>query len=214
MSTRTLHPRGAPGEHDLLPGERGNERPGPVLRSGHHDHAEFGLRRHDQRRHQRDLCGAIQGTRLPGSSPQEPAAPTRSARSISSSRPQGVGTFGFIPDAPEGSQALFLSDTGSVSQSINFTTTGTFALQFMAAAMDGKEDSVDFYFDGNLITPQTHDPAAIFRPPHPFFAGQAWGTQLSLLRHIWNRPLSGHDDRDAYDQDRGARHRGQLPVPR
>jgi protocatechuate 3,4-dioxygenase beta subunit len=68
---------------------------------------------------------------------------------------QGVGSLGFVPDAPEGGQAAYIGSTGTLSQTINFTSTGVFALDLYAAAMDGKENAVDIYFDGQRITPRT-----------------------------------------------------------
>lgn len=88
--------------------------------------------------------------------------------------PRGAGRFGFIPDAPDGSQVLFLTGGGAVSQTIDITVTGTYALQFEAAAMNNRENSVDFYIDGTRITPRTYDITSYFVSPTSFLPGRTW----------------------------------------
>lgn len=68
--------------------------------------------------------------------------------------PAPMGELGFVPDAIDGSQVAYIGGTGSMSQTINFTKTGEFALAFNAASKQGMGNSVKFTLDGQSITPQ------------------------------------------------------------
>jgi hypothetical protein len=80
-----------------------------------------------------------------------------------------IGALGFPSDPLEGSQAAFLGDTGTASVTINFPTTGVFALNLTAANKDGNENAIRLYLDGAEITPNGDD----YRPQHaPWIPGQ------------------------------------------
>jgi hypothetical protein len=88
----------------------------------------------------------------------------------------GAGPLGSVPNAPEGVQAAYIGSTGTLSQRINFSSTGAFALDFYAAAPDGKENAVDIYFDGQKITPRTYLGAETYTPgSDPWLAGRDFG---------------------------------------
>jgi hypothetical protein len=57
------------------------------------------------------------------------------------------------PSPTDGTQAGFIQGTGSISQVINFTSTGAYALGFLSAEPGSNANSVVFYFDNTLITP-------------------------------------------------------------
>jgi hypothetical protein len=57
------------------------------------------------------------------------------------------------PVPPDGSQAAFIQGTGAISQTINFTLPGDYALGFQSAAPATNANSVQFYFDSTVITP-------------------------------------------------------------
>jgi hypothetical protein len=64
-----------------------------------------------------------------------------------------VGEVGNPPVPPDGSQAAFIQGTSSISQAVNFTNTGTYALGFQSAVPATNANSVQFYYDNTLITP-------------------------------------------------------------
>jgi hypothetical protein len=64
-----------------------------------------------------------------------------------------VSGLGNPPAPPDGSQAAFIQGTGAISQTVNFTTTGAYALGFQSAEPTNNINSVQFYFDDTLITP-------------------------------------------------------------
>jgi hypothetical protein len=68
------------------------------------------------------------------------------------------GDLGFTCDAPDGTQAAFIGDTGAMSQTVNFNGTGTYALGFYAAGggINGA-NAVNFYVDGVNCTPLNGD---------------------------------------------------------
>ena len=57
------------------------------------------------------------------------------------------------PLPPDGFQAAFIQGAGSISQTVNFTTAGPYALGFQSAEPGTNANSVQFYFDNTLITP-------------------------------------------------------------
>ena len=65
-----------------------------------------------------------------------------------------AGLAGFAPDPPEGSQALWLAGTSSVSRVVNFAKPGAYALRFQAAARVDRETGVFFHLDDQNITPR------------------------------------------------------------
>ncbi|HYT92746.1 MAG TPA: PA14 domain-containing protein, partial [Gemmataceae bacterium] len=68
-----------------------------------------------------------------------------------------VGALGYAPDPLQGRQAAFLGDTGRLSVTINFSTTGVFAFNVAAANKDGIENAIRLYLDGVEITPNGND---------------------------------------------------------
>ena len=64
------------------------------------------------------------------------------------------GDFGFICDAPEGAQAAFIGGTGSISQTVHFSKTGTFAIGFNCAVKPDAANQVEIAVDGVNCTPQ------------------------------------------------------------
>ena len=66
--------------------------------------------------------------------------------------PASEGTLGYPPNPPSGSQALFIQSTGMVSQVVNFTSTGTYALSFQSAVSASVGNGARFFFDNTEIT--------------------------------------------------------------
>jgi hypothetical protein len=64
-----------------------------------------------------------------------------------------TGGAGGPPAPPDGSQAAFVQGTGSLSQTVNFSSPGPYALGFQSAEPATNGNSVQFYFDNTLITP-------------------------------------------------------------
>lgn len=64
-----------------------------------------------------------------------------------------VGPLGHPAVAPDGNQAAFIGDTGSISTTINFNSTGVFAIQLYAANKLQSPDAIHIYLDGQEITP-------------------------------------------------------------
>ena len=64
-----------------------------------------------------------------------------------------TGGAGGPPAPPHGSQAAFIQGSGAISQTINFTAAGAYALSFQSAEPATNANSVQFYFDNTLITP-------------------------------------------------------------
>ena len=63
------------------------------------------------------------------------------------------GDLGFICDAPDGKQAAFIENGGTMSQSVNFSKLGTYAVSFHAAVKAASPNAVDIYVDGAKCTP-------------------------------------------------------------
>ena len=55
--------------------------------------------------------------------------------------------------APDGNQAAFIGDTGSMSTTIDFTQTGTFAIQLYGANKHLYENAIRLYLGSQEITP-------------------------------------------------------------
>jgi hypothetical protein len=64
-----------------------------------------------------------------------------------------VGALGYPAVPSDGSQAAFIGDTGSISTTINFTSTGVFAIQLDGANAYGSPNAIHVYLDGQEITP-------------------------------------------------------------
>jgi hypothetical protein len=79
----------------------------------------------------------------------------------------GVGT---VPATPQGSQALFVSGTGSAWVTINFPKAGVYSIDFRAAAGLGPDlgNTLDFYLDDQRVTPNGGE---LITPPYPWWAG-------------------------------------------
>jgi hypothetical protein len=58
---------------------------------------------------------------------------------------RAVGSLGYPPNAPDGTQAAFIGGTGTMSAAINFTAAGTFAFELDAANKVGFENGVRLY---------------------------------------------------------------------
>jgi|GEM_PF-1410163 len=63
------------------------------------------------------------------------------------------GDLGFICDAPEGKQAAYIEGDGTMSQTVNFTKPGNYAIGFNAAIKPGAANAVDIYVDDVKCTP-------------------------------------------------------------
>ena len=97
------------------------------------------------------------------------------------------GDLGFPCDAPEGTQAAFIGDTGTMSQTVNFTKTGEFALGFYAAVKSGAGNQVEFYLDGvKYYGPWT--PGAFERRSDDLAIW--WGTAVVPVTTIGNHTLT------------------------
>jgi hypothetical protein len=79
----------------------------------------------------------------------------------------GVGS---VPATPQGSQALYVSGTGSAWVTVYFPRAGVFAIDFRAAAEVGpdKGNLLDFYLGDQRVTPNGGDPTP---PPYPWWPG-------------------------------------------
>ena len=64
-----------------------------------------------------------------------------------------VGTLAYPPDPSEGAQAAWIAGTGEMSQQIFFPRAGTYALRMLAAGKENALNTVRFFFDNTIITP-------------------------------------------------------------
>jgi hypothetical protein len=83
-----------------------------------------------------------------------------------------VGTIGYPPNPPEGSQAAFIQGAGNISQTVTFMNTGTFALRMQCAAKENYRNTVRFYYDNTFITPAGS--LATGAITNQWFPGQGW----------------------------------------
>lgn len=84
-----------------------------------------------------------------------------------------VGSIGYPPNPPEGLQAAYIQGAGTISQTVTFTNSGTFALEMQCAAKVNDENTVRFFFDNTFITPNgSLTTGAITNQWYP---GQGWG---------------------------------------
>ncbi|MFO0888062.1 MAG: fibronectin type III domain-containing protein [Isosphaeraceae bacterium] len=88
---------------------------------------------------------------------------------------RGPGDLGFIPLTPEGDEMAYVRKDGSISQVINFTATGTYAVDFYAAAISGLESAIDIYFDDQRVTPKNWGYPDYRSGSEPFLPGRNWG---------------------------------------
>ena len=82
----------------------------------------------------------------------------------------GETSIGAVPTPPDGNQAAFIGDTASISTTINFSSTGVFAIELQDAAIS-PANSLHFYLDGVEITPNgiQYQPTSI-----PVTPGSSW----------------------------------------
>lgn len=101
---------------------------------------------------------------------------------------QTAGAQGFGPDAPEGSQAAYIGGTGTMTQTVYFPNTGTFALQMTAASKDGAPNAVRVFVDGVEITPYLND----YRPTStPWTPGSGtWGLDWRKYNVVGTAPFT------------------------
>jgi hypothetical protein len=84
-----------------------------------------------------------------------------------------MGSLGDVQIAPVGSQAAFIGDTGSMSTTIDFTQTGTFAIQLFAANKYADENALRLYINGQEITPDYQNDPNYTNPfDYPWTPGQ------------------------------------------
>jgi hypothetical protein len=83
------------------------------------------------------------------------------------------GSGGITNLPPQGSQAAFIQGTGTMSQTVTFTNTGTFALRMQSAAKENNINTVRFYFDNTFITPDGS--SAFGAITTQWWPGQGWG---------------------------------------
>lgn len=88
-----------------------------------------------------------------------------------SSTSVALGAIGTPPMPTDGSQAAFIGDTGSISTTINFASTGVFAIQMDAAIRIGAPDQINVFLDGQSITPFGVDSQPTYIPWQPGFNG-------------------------------------------
>lgn len=94
------------------------------------------------------------------------------------------GALGFTCDAPDGVQDAFIGDTGAMSQMVNFSKTGTFALGFFAGGETNAGNPVDIYVDGVKYTPQGGDNPVWTVSTSPWTPG-GWDRQGDDLSIWW-----------------------------
>jgi hypothetical protein len=96
-----------------------------------------------------------------------------------------IGDLGTPPLAPDGSQAAFIRDTGTISQAVNFPSTGVYALQITAASKNGSENAFRIFVDGIEATPMgTNDYRVTSTPWTP--NSNTWGVDS----HAYNTAVS------------------------
>jgi hypothetical protein len=91
---------------------------------------------------------------------------------VQANGPMFVGGVGTVPAPVEGSQALYVTGTGTAAVNINFPRAGVYALAFQGAAANGNADGLDFYFDDQRVTPSAADLAP---NPGPWTPGTGYG---------------------------------------
>lgn len=64
-----------------------------------------------------------------------------------------IGSIGTPPAAPVGNNALFIGDTGTVSQAIDFPSAGIYSLQFTSAFPSSNANAIRIYVDSVEATP-------------------------------------------------------------
>jgi hypothetical protein len=79
----------------------------------------------------------------------------RNVPGVAPNQAMWVNGIGSVPATPAGNQALFVSGSGTASVTINFPRAGIYAIDFTAAAELGNNQGnpLDFYFDGQRVTP-------------------------------------------------------------
>ncbi|MDR3637130.1 MAG: PA14 domain-containing protein [Isosphaeraceae bacterium] len=99
-----------------------------------------------------------------------------------------VGNLGFVPNSPEGSQAAYIDGSGTMSQTIDFPSTGTFALQITAANKDGAPNALRVFVDNVEITPylNSYTPTSI-----PWTPGSGtWGIDDRNYNTVGTAPFT------------------------
>jgi hypothetical protein len=99
-----------------------------------------------------------------------------------------VGDLGFVPDAPEGTQAAFIGDTGSISQTISLPNTGIYALQITAANKYGMANALRVFVDGVEVTPNGNSDQATDIPWTP--GSGTFGLNDSAYNTLGTAPFS------------------------
>ena len=101
------------------------------------------------------------------------------------------------PNAPEGAQAAFVQDSGSFSQSIAFSATGTYTIGFQAAYGTGGADSFEVLVGGQNLGTFTPSSSTSYQSYHVTFSisatgaytveflGQGSTSQTSLIDGVW-----------------------------
>ena len=82
--------------------------------------------------------------------------------------PVDIPGVGRVPATPSGSQALFVSGTGSARVTITFPAAGVYAIDFRAAGEAGLGNRLDFYLNDQRVTPNGED---LKPPPYPWWPG-------------------------------------------
>jgi hypothetical protein len=102
----------------------------------------------------------------------------RNAPGVAPNQAMWVNGVGSVPATSAGSQALYISDSGTATVAINFPRAGVYAIDFTAAAQlgDNRGNPLDFYFDGQRVTPRAQD---LTLNPNPWTPGTGYGRDPS-----------------------------------
>lgn len=98
-----------------------------------------------------------------------------------------IGALGYPPVPSDGLQAAFIGDTGSISTTINFTSTGVYAIQLDGANKYGSPNAIHVYLDGQEITPNGSSDKPTFLPWTP---GGAPGYNYGVFNTLGTAPFT------------------------
>jgi hypothetical protein len=103
------------------------------------------------------------------------------------------GDLGFICDAPDGKQAAFIEDGGTMSQTVNFPKPGNYAIGFHAAVKPLFGNTVDISVDGVKCTPMIGDNPSWKVSDSPWTPGgfERRGDDLAILWGSATFPVTG-----------------------
>ena len=119
-----------------------------------------------------------------------------------------VDGVGAIPTTPSGNQAMFISGIADGIRCHQFPACGMYALDFQSAAEFGADmaDALDFYFDGQRVTPLAAEPGA---KSLPWVPGTGYGRDPSKFIFYGTVPVCRFRPRSQHSKHRRPR---QSPI--